>query len=75
MKEGFIVGKGNYCAVPYGNQLMVIHNGEQLKVCRTEASARKFIDDHKKGKSQAKLPVDYSYSPPKCPSSIAIPVP
>jgi len=35
---------------------MVIHNGEQLKVCRTEASARKFIDDHKKGKSVAKLP-------------------
>jgi hypothetical protein len=58
MKEGFIVGKGNYAAVPYGNQLMVIHNGQQLKVCRTEASARKFIDDHKKGKSVAKLPID-----------------
>ena len=58
MKEGFIIGKGNYCAVPYGNQLMVIHNGEQLKVCRTEASARKFIDDHKKGKSVAKLPLN-----------------
>jgi hypothetical protein len=58
MKEGFIVGKGNYAAVPYGNQLMVIYNGEQLKVCRTEASARKFIADHKKGVSQAKLPVN-----------------
>jgi hypothetical protein len=58
MKEGFIVGKGNYAAIPFGkSQLMVIHNGEQLKVCRTEASARKFIDDHKKGKSQAKLPL------------------
>ena len=57
MKEGFIVGKGNYAAVPYGNQLMVICNGQQLKVCRTEASARKFIADHKKGKSQAQLPV------------------
>ncbi len=56
MKEGFIIGKGNYAAIPFGNQLMVIHNGQQLKVCRTEASARKFIDDHKKGKSVAKLP-------------------
>lgn len=58
MMEGFIVGKGNYAAIPYGKQLMVIYNGEQLKVCRTEASARKFIDAHKKGKSLGKLPVN-----------------
>lgn len=59
MKEGFTVGKSmEYAAIPYGNQLMIIHNGQQLKVCRTESSARKFIDDHKKGKSVAKLPVD-----------------
>ena len=56
--EGFIVGKGDYSAIPFGKQLMVIYRGQQLKVCRTEASARKFIDDHKKGKSVAKLPVD-----------------
>jgi len=56
MQTGFLVSGGLYAAVPYGNQLMVIHNGQQLKVCRTEASARKFIDDHKKGKSVAKLP-------------------
>ena len=56
--DGFIVGKGNYAAIPFGKQLMVIYNGEQLKVCRTEASARKFIDNHKKGKSVAKLPVE-----------------
>ena len=59
MIEGFIIGKGEYAAVPFGkSQLMIIHNGQQLKVCRTEASARKFIDDHKKGKSVAKLPID-----------------
>jgi hypothetical protein len=59
MIEGFIVGKGEYAAVPFGkSQLMIIHNGQQLKVCRTEASARKFIDNHRKGKSVAKLPVD-----------------
>lgn len=56
---GFVVGKNwEYAAVPYGNQLMIIHNGQQLKVCRTESSARKFIDNHKKGKSVAKLSLD-----------------
>ena len=56
---GFVVGKNwEYAAVPYGkSQLMIIHNGQQLKVCRTESSARKFIDAHKKGKSVAKLPL------------------
>jgi hypothetical protein len=48
MKEGFILGKGEYAAIPFGNQLMVIHNGLQLKVCRTEQSARNFIQQHKK---------------------------
>jgi hypothetical protein len=55
---GFIVGKGEYAAIPCGKQLMVIHNGEQLKVCRTESSARKFIEAHRKGKSLGKLPVN-----------------
>jgi hypothetical protein len=58
MIDGFIVGDGTYAAVPFGKQLMIIHNGQQLKVCRTESSARKFISDHKKGKSVAKLPID-----------------
>jgi len=57
MKEGFIVGKGNYAAIPFGNQLMVIYNGEQLKVCRTEQSARNFIDAHKKQIKAATVPV------------------
>ena len=58
MIEGFVIGKGEYSAIPFGKQLMIIHNGQQLKVCKTEASARKFIDDHKRGKSVAQLPVD-----------------
>ena len=59
MAEGFLVSGGLYAAIPFGkSQLMIIHNGQQLKVCRTEASARKFIDDHRRGKSVAKLPVD-----------------
>jgi hypothetical protein len=55
--EGFTMYKDTYAAVPYGKDLMVIHQGQQLKVCKTEASARKFIADHKKGKSQAQLPI------------------
>jgi hypothetical protein len=58
MIEGFTMFKDTYAAVPYGKQLMIIHNGQQLKVCRTENSARKFIQDHKSGKSVAKLPID-----------------
>ena len=52
--------KDTYAAVPYGNKgYIVIHNGQQLeKLCRTESSARKYITDHKKGKSVAQLPVD-----------------
>ena len=48
MQEGFILGEGTYAAIPFGNQLMVIYNGQQLKVCRTEQSARNFIAKHKK---------------------------
>jgi len=60
MKEGFTMYKDLYAAVPYGNKgYIIIHNGQQLeKLCRTEASARKYINDHKKGKSIAQLPVD-----------------
>ena len=55
---GFVVGKNwEYAAVPCGNQLMIIHNGQQLKLCRTAQSARNFIDKHRKGKSVGKLPV------------------
>lgn len=45
MIEGFVT-KDGYAAVPFGKQLMVIYNGQQLKVCRTENSARKFIKEH-----------------------------
>jgi len=57
--EGFIVGDGSYAAVPLGTKgYIIIHNGQQLeKLCRTEASAKKYINDHKKGKSLAELPV------------------
>ena len=55
--EGFIIGDGEYAAIPFGKQLMIIHNGQQMKVCRTEKSARDFITKHKKGKSVSELPI------------------
>jgi len=57
---GFVIGNGEYAAVPYGNQgYIIIHNGQQLeKLCRTESSARKYINDHRKGQSVAQLPLD-----------------
>lgn len=59
MVEGFTMYKNEYAAIPYGKQYLIIHKGYQLeKMCRTESSARKYITDHKKGKSVAKLPID-----------------
>ena len=60
MKEGFTMFKDTYAAIPFGNKgYLIIHNGQQLeKLCRTESSARKYITDHKKGKSMAKLPMN-----------------
>jgi len=46
MKEGFIT-KDGYAAVPFGNQLMIIYNGEQLQVCKTVNSANNFIKKHR----------------------------
>jgi hypothetical protein len=58
MLMGFVSGCGEYAAIPYGKELMVIYRGQQIKLCRTEASAKKFIANHKKGKSVAELPVE-----------------
>jgi hypothetical protein len=57
MSDGFLINKGEYAVIPYGNQYLVIHQGQQLeKLCRTESSARKYVDAHRKSKSLARLP-------------------
>ena len=57
--KGFLIDNGVYAAVPYGNSgYLIIHNGQQLeKLCRTEGSARKYINEHRKSKSVAKLQI------------------
>jgi hypothetical protein len=59
MKEGFLINKGEYAAVPYGNSgYIILHNGQQLeKVCRTEGSAKKYIAEHKKSALNGTLPL------------------
>ena len=50
--EGFIINDGEYAAIPYGKKgYVIIHKGSQMeKVCRTEGSARKYINELKKNK-------------------------
>ena len=58
MKEGFLVNKGEYAAILYGNQYLIIHQGQQLeKLCKTEGSARNYIAAHKKSTSKGQLPL------------------
>ena len=34
-----------WCAIPYGNkQYIILHNGEQVRLCRSLDTAKKFID-------------------------------
>ena len=46
---GFVMK--DYAAVPYGkSKLIILHNGQQIKVCRNQQSARNFIQKQKKSK-------------------------
>jgi hypothetical protein len=49
---GFITKEG-YAAVPYGKQLMIIFNNEQLEVVKTIKQAELFINNHKAGPQTA----------------------
>ena len=48
--EGFATNDGYYAVPIMGSKtkLMVIHDGEMLKECRNESSARNYIIQHKK---------------------------
>ena len=48
--EGFATVDGYYAVPIMGSKtkLMVIHNGQMLKECRNESSARNYITKHKK---------------------------
>ena len=50
--RGFATNDGYYAIPIMGSKtkLGVIHEGEMLKVCRNETSARNFVKAHKKSK-------------------------
>ena len=49
-EQGFATNDGYYAVPILGSKtkLMVIHDGEFLKECRNESSARNYITKHKK---------------------------
>ena len=53
-KEGFATNDGYYAVPIMGSntKLMVIHEGELLKECRNESSARNFILKHRKSNTK-----------------------
>ena len=61
--NSFIVGswddpKSFYAAIPTKKDyLAIVHQASVIKICRTEQSARNYIDRHSKKKSVAKLPI------------------
>ena len=50
-EQGFATVDGYYAVPIMGSKtkLMVIHDGQLLKECRNESSARNYIKKHKKG--------------------------
>ena len=53
-EQGFATNDGYYAVPIMGSKtkLMVIHDGQLLKECRNESSARNYITQHKKSKSK-----------------------
>lgn len=44
--DGFCTSNFEWCAVPYGNEkFIIIHQGAQVRVCRTLRTALSFIQD------------------------------
>ena len=53
-KMGFATNDGFYAIPCGGKAVIVIHNGEWLKKCRNEDSARTFISQYKKQNRRGK---------------------
>ena len=42
--SGYVTKDGMWAAVPFGKQFMIIHNGEQVHVAGTLATAKSYIN-------------------------------
>ena len=49
-KRGFATNHGYYTITSKGKSLAIVHNGEILKFCRNEESARNFVNKLRKKK-------------------------
>ena len=47
-EKGFATKDGNYAIPSKGKSLAIVHNGEILKFCRNEQSARNYIERQRK---------------------------
>ena len=47
-KRGFATNDGYYAIPSKGKSLAIVHNGEILKFCRNEKSARNYIERQRK---------------------------
>ena len=41
--NGYVTKCGTFAAVPYGNQYIIIHNGQQIKLSKTLTTAKSYI--------------------------------
>lgn len=49
LPESYCTKDEMWCAIPYGDkQYIIIHNGQQVHLCRTLDTAKKFINGKKK---------------------------
>jgi hypothetical protein len=47
--SGYVTSCGSFAAVPYGtSNFIILHNGEQIRLCRNITTARKFINEEMK---------------------------
>lgn len=46
--DGYVSSTGEWAAVPFGNQYMIIHNGQQDKVFKTLDAAKDYIQSARK---------------------------
>lgn len=51
--DGYITKDGEWAAVPFGKQFMIIHDGKQGKVFKTLEDAKKFISKQVKSKKSS----------------------
>ncbi len=53
-EHGFATNDGYYGVPSDGKKIAVIHDGEILKFCRNQSSAKNFVTQHKKSKRTKK---------------------